>query len=878
MAENLKNQVVDLDTLTEKLPAWLRQNSFQESAGGWNRNWPSAGRGWMLRVFPDLDLPQVMVFSNPLRYGRPMATFSLPEGELPRVAGQLIKEIEREVSDHTRKRRMLALRESSEAPPPEPDFDPDSPASYIADFDWYTMLEKLGYWHRETATNPKTQYSPTYRKTIVLDSEARLYINVEQDELLPVVNIYIEARAEGDSVRIQEITISPIEVVDTVRKIEAITKNKEVWGISDFAKALFRHHFKGSPIPPLGQLRYMFGESVEPEDVDSPEFYYQELQRHEEVVNAFVIRGGAEMRRRWTVKHPYYEMVLSVGGTVGLGMPADIEYTVFLRPGSLGAWLVTARGEKIDVSDHDPREFDIGDSWEIQPGADTECEVIRIMRGLSQYQGPEDWDDEYDEDANSGDDADAVDESEEDPDDIGDFKAYAVDSANYNPVMALTSKDIRDIMRPLGFKISGLYKSRVHHGWTFNVVSFTGEALETFKLDPYALPDYVKTVLRQGIVTRLPILSGQTPYGINMDVFDEKITLHCWEDAGDASADPTDPSNWMLYVDILPTDWQKRGRGGKMSEGAEPVPSNDPIQPPVNTEEPVKELDDVDAPEAMMPRHKPSVYALYGRYGDGTKICFSTFLSLGEAVARAKERDLHGAYTEVWVEELEIDSLEDWDTPKTKACRYHGVKYVLGADYEPQRVSVGESAEDPDADIDPEAYATTTFDSVKFLEAAGWKFYDQQWAYHAKIFPLPHPYQLGDMVFTGVEVRLADNEDMFHTFHIGVYFVGDHDKQGVYGGELNPQLLKTSVWVGSSFRDPEYDANMSIRRFVTGVADVLYQIRWPKSSHAMLAASSKVQAALHAFVHELNGQATTPLREDCPLETVWVSALLVSRR
>ena len=129
MADNPEMVVVDPDAPTEQsvkgallsLPTWeewLQQHGFvpQErtrfSGAQWNREWRDQGRVWSVRIAPALDTINVIVYNNPLRYGRQLAMVSVSELSVPKVVQRLLTEIERKVSDATKKRRIRAYTSS----------------------------------------------------------------------------------------------------------------------------------------------------------------------------------------------------------------------------------------------------------------------------------------------------------------------------------------------------------------------------------------------------------------------------------------------------------------------------------------------------------------------------------------------------------------------------------------------------------------------------------------------------------------------------------------------------------------------------------------------------------------------------------------------
>ena len=151
-----------------------------------------------------------------------------------------------------------------------------------------------------------------------------------------------------------------------------------------------------------------------------------------------------------------------------------------------------------------------------------------------------------------------------DADDIN-YRDYSVASANWNPVMMLTSKEVRRMIRSAGYKVNGCYKSRITHGWVTTSEPGTSEVFQLMRANSYAEAERLKDHLRTELIKRFPTLSGQTPQGINMDVFDKKIQLSAWQWSGETSADPANSHNYVMYADIQPADYRSRRRGGEMA-------------------------------------------------------------------------------------------------------------------------------------------------------------------------------------------------------------------------------------------------------------------------------------------------------------------------
>jgi len=1017
MAENPENQPVDLDAPTEKvvkqaladLPTWeewLRKNGFALgkehkyawSDVEWNRDWPGAGRGWTLKVHPEQNVITVAVYNNWLRYGRSLGfQFFVNERTLPKVVGALIKEIERNVSDHTRKRRIKLLHQQTPSDtrvepqepggfngPPQPvrvesiprnkpipddptsltpeqmddlvsrvrvtclpkgqrvrirlsqntrlngmmgtvvdagphacyvalddyvqagDDDPfrfeeqemepvyenqqepdlDAPEPYVTALDYALGLGKLGYQF----------LASSYRKTLSFpDGEGQLRILVEPmpnalSQMTVVINLeYIQF---GDMERIQDVVTEALDVVDLVREIEVMVGESK--NITEFADKLRERNFPhSSPVAADNRLRHMFGESAMEPDVDNPQPYFDQLQRHTEVINEFR-RNGLRMSRRMTAKHPYYAMFWIPTAVEG------VSYDVFIDPQPDASWQISARGQKEFSDDKHgdwQEEFGIFHMWDIPAGASGEelaKEVDNILSDIRHNKGPE-------EPTIYEPDVDDVDESEEE---IGDYAAYAASSGGYNPVMLLTSKDIRKIVRELGFKVGGLYRSRRTHGWTMNLSPATGQAFELFQKNPHRMAEYVKYELREGIMKRLPTLANIER---SVYVIDDKLIINAWVWSS-RSSDLTNPNNWTIYADILPSDHDQRLRGGRMAEGVDdPDDIQDLTSYAKGATDPVKALEE-------------NGYR-YGKYNEAGNPRWNKFWPLPQPLTPLVKwaptftkfwgsPDIHGQYVygftaenrpaktgyivvkplnrkldeDDWdivtsirrvllrVEELvrnlpntnDLDTVWDYvDTGMQKIK--DDVNTEADATWEarqpaPTLPTVAEGLEDFEDEVDPASYAKTTFDPEQFLRASGWKFHsDLAWKYYAKTFPTPRPYQLGGMTFIGVQVRIGITKTLFDTTNIGFYFTDDKNCcMGIQGYDLRSQRLQP-VADEEEESPKNSDPNMSIRRFALGIGEVLAACDWP-SAGAALAAGSKVQWDVAKFVKELNQRADAPLR------------------
>jgi hypothetical protein len=675
MVESPQNQQIDPDEPTEatvkqtlvSLPTldwegWLGQNgftrneNFQRSADEWNRNWPQHGRGWRLRVAPALDTVHIIViFSTLSRVACHLVSVGVSERSVIKVVSRVITEIERPVSDATKKRRILAFTRTlhdepvvqQEARPicrPIPDDpddlnpeqmsqmldrlrarcfqkgqrvrirsprhtrlngemgtvvdagphscyvavdsyveandpdpfrfeehelepvfesteDVDAPEPYMAALDYLTPLKQLGY--------SASMLDLTYRKSIRMDQRVAGFANQSIEGYLRIivhpkdarVIVYIDYQSGSERERIISIEVDALEVIDVVRELEQLAAQSQ--SACEYADKLRQRDFpKSLSATSADRLCYLFGESaMEPDDPDDPKPYFQELQRHAEVINVFRDHG-VRMRRRWKQDHPYYAMFWVPNAV------EDVSYDILLEPSSDHSWSVTAKGLKEfhhDIDGDVQEEFDIEGAWIISAGATGEellTEVDNILHAISSHKGPE-------EPTLQGPDVDDIDEG---VDDEIDFEKYAKDSAGYNPVQLLTAKELRKIARDAGYRVNSCYHSKRTTGYSLALTPGNDERFRSFQDSPDGEAIRMEQAFREGIIARLPVL-GKIEHG--MYNLDAKLDIHCWPWSGLHSAVPEDPHNYVLYVDVQPEDANLRGPGGVVRETVdEPSPEH----------------------------------------------------------------------------------------------------------------------------------------------------------------------------------------------------------------------------------------------------------------------------------------------------------------
>lgn len=838
--------------------------------------------------------------------------------------------------------------------------DLDAPEPYMAALDYLTPLKQLGYkvWGSE------------YRKSFQLGEQidGRLRIVVRPTDVRAVVTI--DYTAFGEWANLQCIEADAIEVIDIVREVEQLVVTSNT--ASELAGKLIKRDFPTSTqVTKPDYLLNLFGESaMQPEDPDDPQPYFQELQRHADVINAFRAHG-VKMARRMSPTRKYYEMFWIPTAV------SDATYDIFIEPDGEG-WAVSAKGNKeFEHPLHGSfvEEFDIDSTWQIQSKNPDEIavEVDTILDELSGYTGP-------DEPTPSERDWDDLDENVDD----FDYDRYAKDSANYNIVMLITAKDMRKIVREAGFKVTSIYRSRRHHGWTVSAVPSTGHAMEVFRSNPYHMSPYLLDRLRFGLIERFPEL-GKITRG--MYVLDQKLVVRCWEWSGINSAEPENPNNWIVYADVLPIDYDKRGLGGKMLENTDPDEIKDLsayLRDTPDSVAAIKEAGYVYASDAVgrlrwqkywplpQPLKRDQKWApiwthfwgcpdpwgqyVYGivsgrrpvhndsRTGsinvtpikrnvgkENADYATSVRRVLLKVEAMVKAMPDTDSPNEMWnfiyrrmeqiASEVNAEANPTWDDPVDMAnhiqlppvdeavdpdpddpqafvnrarvakmgelvditCPKCGDKRQLFKNWPDQDgwgvecdkcggyiPLVNMVVENEDEDIDAPSFIRTTFDPVEYLKENGWVLHSEtNYKYYAKTFPTPRPYQLGGMVFTGIQIRIGVERSLFNTVAVMVYFVDDKDNGfGVQGYDLRRQQLYPWDDESGSHHAPDnyFDNGMAIRRFVREIKQVLANVKWPESRTAALLANNAVKVEMDRFIKELNQQAEVPVYNQRPVD------------
>lgn len=172
-----------------------------------------------------------------------------------------------------------------------------------------------------------------------------------------------------------------------------------------------------------------------------------------------------------------------------------------------------------------------------------------------------------------------------------------------------------------------------------------------------------------------------------------------------------------------------------------------------------------------------------------------------------------------------------------------------------------------DPDFDAQAYVNTTYDSAKFLEAAGWTLHSTQaLVYYTKTFPMPRSYTLGGMTFTKLEMRLGLDARGMADSWVSFFFVDSADSsRQMPVNSLRLERQQVYPWDYEERGEPPenyLDVNMPVRRFVSGIGSVLADVAWPESSTSIWSALSKVEQAVAEFIKGLNRQARMALHDE----------------
>ena len=261
MADSPEMVVSDPDAPTEQsvrqalanLPTWeewLQQHEFTAGPNAftgrrWDREWKQHGRGWWVRIAPAADTINIIVYNNPLRHGKQLAMVSVAERSVPGVVANLIAEIERKVSDATKKRRIVA---------------------YTSGVDWQDREDRV-------ITEAKPEVSLPFW---VVESDADLDDpgKMSQRQLDRILNrVQTGCYVKGQRVRVKPVTHGGTRLVGKEGIVVSANDNSCYVALDDFVAA-------GDPDPfrfMQDEVEPIFENQEPPDNLDAPEPYLKAL-------------------------------------------------------------------------------------------------------------------------------------------------------------------------------------------------------------------------------------------------------------------------------------------------------------------------------------------------------------------------------------------------------------------------------------------------------------------------------------------------------------------------------------------------------------------------------------------------------------------------
>lgn len=423
------------------------------------------------------------------------------------------------------------------------EMDPDAPEPYAAVLDYITPLKGLGFKLLAGESS-----APSWRKTYD-GSRGYPWHGALRMDVVPqglAANIIVTYRFRDGPEHIFNNASPAIDVMDRVREIELAIKDS--MSLNGFIKRLEQFDWPGSRVTSPDRIYRLFGESLPDNPDEDTQRLFNQLQDDARVVNAFVENTGLILRRRPKGERRAYEL------TSGWRTPDDdIQYIVFLEKLADGSWAVSAIGTKFFDREDGNRvwqDFEIQQAWDIPANVNDDelaAYATDVWIQLQRHRGP----DEYEPDLFG-----------ESVDDIN-FDAYAKEAAGYNPVQLLTAKEIRAWIREAGYKVSTVYKSKRTTGWNFTAIPGSTEVFNAFRNSPDEEKYRVHELIRQKLVQRFP---SYTEFELLQHLY-----LHVWNWSGDTSAEPDNPRNYVLYVDIQPTDADRRKNGLLVKEAIDEI-------------------------------------------------------------------------------------------------------------------------------------------------------------------------------------------------------------------------------------------------------------------------------------------------------------------
>lgn len=909
---SVKQTIMSIPTWEE----WLASHGFKTlrdpEQGKFKRSWPNQGRGWELAIYPATDTIHVVIRNNPFRTHKQFGVINTSEKSLPKVVQKLIDEIERNVSDASKKRRIKAYAKTREYedrnaipealvprnPIPEDpgdadlsrmldrvvahcyqkgqrvkvkspapgrlggmtgtvvdagqnscyvalddyvnagDDDPfrftseeletisesveddtaDAPEPYIAALDYIIPLKHAGYKHL-ALVGARGFYKNIHGNIGVLTVRI---------EVFPVYPTQAAIRADysqsGEGDHVISSVVNAIDVADRVRELEQMFLQST--GALDYVNKLRAKNYPHTVIPSRDEhLKYLFGESLVPDGADEPQVYLDTLYKHADVINAFRAHG-VKMGRRMSADRPYYRLFYIPSAV------AEASYDIYLTPQADGSWEVTAEGTKEfqDERGEDfQQEFDIDSNWTIAAGAAGEglaSDIADILYALRQNKGP-------------------VEPTIEGPD-VDDLDENLDDSVDDPPTdLSSLQQQHEDIYKQEGFEFKPDYRGhpRWQKLWPLPTPITTGKTTLTHvrilpthgKLE-YALVDASGRPKGGFYIEAIPVRARGLDYVAGM----RKVLLKSRRVLEQLPAD-VDFNDMFTYLrtafDSVEGEAADEALGVVRESVDDPDAGVDHAQyadATLNVPKILEEFGYRFDGLAHFPHWTKHISPemMFVVFDDGIKWKFQVYTPAGQGRWRIKGTSAGREVSTM------RDDLKYWED-LVKAGTF----------------PLGESEEE---DVDAAEFTRSTYDPEKFLKEHGWVPIDKgnEHRYFVKTFPTPVEYHMGNMVFTGIQVRIAMEPSLFQSVQVNALFVG-RDATGFYitHRELQPQL----IFAGKYPPDSHKDINMPIRRFVTEIGDVLRNIAWPEARHAAPIANSKVKQAFDALVTKLNGMAEQPL-------------------
>ena len=722
--------------------------------------------------------------------------------------------------------------------------DMDSPEPYIAGLDFITPLVSLGYtqlrfgmesrWRKYTL-NTGWRHSP---------HQGAANVRIEVVPLLGntlVAAIYVEYSSAGEMETIKRIEVPYIEIVDTVREVEALIADPDVTCLSDFAKKLHDKHYPGDTPRDIDHLYYTFGESCPQEaaSADDPQVYIDRLKLQASVVDAFRAKH-AKLWRRPSVNNPCYKL--------GWMPNVELSYDLKLTPQKDDSWTVTATVIKSfsygDGTDSFTEEFPVEQEWTIPANlSDDELgsTVDTILQQLSKHKGPAEptlWQYEHAE----------TEDQEEHPDDADiDPKAYA------DKVLAA---DI--ILTNLGYSY---YKDSEHPHWFKKIPGTPITLIAGIRDDQtWVFQKWKDLVHKEQSGQCLVNLSGfpieQMERYLKMEENTAKNEYHIQESA--AEDDAVDPKQ---YLDRVLNSEAILKEMGYVRKNEETDTCWETWCKKFKTKN-HRFIIQVSISGLSCSIVTCSVvsgknwYKLSAAAQDEWLAKFRSQFSDAENAVIGPAEVMQGAMRMYVLSGKSTESTEEClpefthevDTQKLKSALQ-----TIEAGLQGYQRPVTESEDD---DVDPLKYVASTFSPSKMLEDYGWTRIENKAgtdrAVFTKSFSTP-TYALGginvDRIEFTVDTDLIGNTDEF----IIAKFL---NAEGFGLPIKSWRLWRQQTPEG----EPDYAENKnctsSLRRFVSGLGRVMSSVIWPSANAGAVRAGCILESALNIFIKDLNATAS----------------------